>query len=207
LSFLKVTVRLGLFGSPYQHIGPSEAKTKLMSKCIALLMLATLAIGPAAAQRPPLVPPQTVADVEFTIRSANIEMIAPPGNAAIPTARFSIGMTNRGKSSIGLVIDAKSSGGSTDTGLDFKSFAHNLARGLEACDDCRRVSDASWVVLQPGQTDNVLVAFFTRGSLEKKHGRAETMDVTLVLLVKESNGGTTRVPLSWADIPITNEIK
>jgi hypothetical protein len=163
-------------------------------------------IGPAAAQRAPLVPPQTVADVEFNVRSANLAMIQPgAANAAVPTARFSIAMTNRGKSSVGLVIEAKPSGGSTDTGLDLKSFNSNLARGLQACDDCR--AESFWVVLQPDQTINVLVPFSARGPVDKKHSRAETMDLTLVLLVKESGGGTTRVPLSWADIPITNEIK
>jgi hypothetical protein len=179
-----------------------------MINWIAILVLNLLMIGPAAAQRAPLVQPQTVADVEFTVRSANLAMIQPgPANAAVATARFSIAMTNRGKSSIGLVIEAKSSGGSTDTGLDLKSFNYYLARGLHACDDCRAVPESYWVVLQPGQTNNVLVPFFARGSVDKKHGRAETMDLTLVLLVKESGGGTTRVPLSWADIPITNEIK
>jgi len=175
---------------------------------IVMLTLYLLMIGSAAAQRASLVPPQTVADVEFEVRSANLAMIQPgAANAAVPTARFSIAMTNRGKSSIGLVIEAKPSGGSTDTGLDFNSFNHNLARGLYACDDCRVVPESLWVVLQPGQTNNVLVPFIARGSTDRKHGRAETMDLTLVLLVKEGGGATTRVPLSWADIPITNEIK
>lgn len=179
-----------------------------MTKWIALLIMNLLVIGPAAAQRPPLVPPQTIAGVEFTIRSANLAMIKPgPANAALPTARISIAVTNRGKSSIGLVIDAKPSGGSIDTGLDFKSFASYLARGLRTCDDCRQVPDASWVILQPGQTNNVLVALLAEGSVEKKHSRAETMDLTLVLLVKEGGGAITHVPVSWADIPIVNEIK
>jgi hypothetical protein len=173
-----------------------------MINWIVMLMLNLVMIGPAAAERAPLVPPQTVADVEFVVRSANLAMIA-----AVPTARFSIAMTNRGKSSIGLVIEASASGGSTDTGLDLKSFNNLLARGLHACNDCRAVPESFWVVLQPDQTNNVLVPFFAVGSVDKKHGRAETMDLTLVLLVKESGGGTTRVPLSWADIPITNEIK
>jgi hypothetical protein len=179
-----------------------------MINWIAMLMLYLLMIGPAAAQRAPLVPPQTVADVEFNVRSANLAMISPgAANGAVPMARFSIAMTNRGKSSIGLVIEARPSGGSTDTGLDFKSFNHHLARGLQAYDDCRAIPESLWVVLQPGQTNNVLVPFFAAGSADRKHGLAETMDLTLVLLVKESGGATTRVPLSWADIPITNEIK
>jgi hypothetical protein len=182
--------------------------SKMMLKWISVLMMNLLVIGPAVAQRPPLVPPKVVADVEFMIRSANLAMIKPgSANAAVPTARFSMTLTNRGKSSVGLVIDAKPSGASTDTGLDFKSFNYNLARGLRACDDCRRVSDDTLVILQPGQTDNVLVPFIARGSWDKKHSRAETMDLTLVLLVKEGGGGITPVPLSWADIPIVNEVK
>jgi hypothetical protein len=179
-----------------------------MEKWIAALMMNLLVSFPAAAQRPPLVPPQTIAGVEFNIRSANLAMISPgPANGALPTARISIAVTNRGKSSIGLVIDAKPSGASIDTGLDFRSFNYSLARGLRACDDCRVVPDDSWVILQPGQTNYLLVALDARGPVEKKHSQAETMDLTLVLLVKEGGGAITRVPVSWADIPIVNEIK
>jgi hypothetical protein len=154
------------------------------------------------------VPPQTVADVEFTMRAASLEMISPgAASGPAPTARFSIAITNRSKSSIGLVIEPGPSGASTDTGLDLKSYNSSIARGLRACEPCNNLPGSEWIILQPNQTNNVVVAFYTRVTEPQKHRKAETADLTLILLVKEGDGGTTQAVLSWSDIPIRNEIQ
>ena len=172
------------------------------------IVMTLLLHGPASAQRQALVPPQTVADIEFTVRAASLEMISPgAANGAAPTARFSIALTNRNKSSIGLVIDAAPSGASTDTGLDLRSYNNSVSHGLRVCEPCRNVPDSDWIVLQPSQTDNIVIAFYTRVAEPQRHRKAETADLTLILLVKEGNGETTQAVLSLADIPIRNEIK
>jgi hypothetical protein len=164
--------------------------------------------GQVLAQRQALAPPQTVADVEFTIRAASLEMISPgAANAALPTARFSIAMTNRSSSSIGLIIETGPSGASTDTGLDLKGYVASIARGLRACEPCTNVPDSEWIVLQPNQTNNAIVAFDTRAAEPQRHRKAETADLTLILLVKEGDGRTTRAVLSLSDIQITNELR
>ena len=81
------------------------------------------------------------------------------GNAAIPTARFSIAITNVSKSSIGLIVETQPSGASTDSGLDLKVFNSSIARGYTTCSPCANIPDAEWIVLQPNQTDNAIIGF------------------------------------------------
>jgi hypothetical protein len=172
------------------------------------IVMTVLFHGQASAQRQALVPPQTVADVEFTVRAASLEMISPgAANGPAPTARFSIALTNRNKSSVGLVIDAAPSGASTDTGLDLRSYNNSVSHGLRVCEPCRNVPDSEWIILQPSQTDNIVVAFYTRVPEPQRHRKAETADLTLILLVKEGNGDTTQAVLSLSDVPIRNEIR
>jgi hypothetical protein len=172
------------------------------------IVMTVLLQGQASAQRQALVPPQTVADIEFTVRAASLEMISPgAANGAAPTARFSIAITNRNKSSIGLVIDAAASGASTDTGLDLRSYNNSVSHGLRICEPCRNVPDSEWIILQPSQTDNIVIALYTRVAEPQRHRNAETADLTLILLIKEGTGDTTQAVLSLADIPIRNELK
>jgi hypothetical protein len=175
---------------------------------ICLIVTNILLQGEALAQRQGLVPPQTVADVEFTMRAASLEMISPgPATSTAPTARFSIALTNRSKSSIGLVVDAAASGASTDTGLDLRLYNNNMSHGLRICQPCGNVPDSEWIVLQPNQTDNVVIGFYTRVAEPQRHRKAETADLTLILLVRGGNGDTTQAVLSFSDIPIRNEIR
>ena len=173
-----------------------------------MIIANSLLDGQTFAQGRALVPPQTVAGLEFTVRAASLQMIPPgAGNGALPTARFSIAVTNRNKSSIGLILDPQPSGASTDTGLDLKSYNNNIALGLRACFPCKNVRDSDWVVLQPNQTTNVVVGFYTAVSEPQRHRKAETADLTLILLIKEGSGETTQAVSSWADIPISNELR
>lgn len=176
---------------------------------VSLLFIANnLLQGQAFAQARALVPPQTVADVEFTVRAASLQMISPgAAMGALPSARFSIAITNRNELSIGLIVDPGPSGASTDTGLDLKSYNNNIALGLRACYPCKNIPDSEWVVLQPNQTTNVVVIFRAPRSEPNRHRKAEAVDLTLVLLVKEGSGGTTQAVSSWADIPIRNELQ
>jgi hypothetical protein len=182
---------------------------RLDTKLFLILFAVILIQGKVRAQPPALVPPQTVAGVEFAMRSASLQMISPgAANGPAPTARFSIAMTNRNKSSIGLLIESAPSGASTDTGLDLKSYNNNIAQGLMACSNpCQNIRDSDWIVLQPNQTDNVVVAFWTRVPEPQRHRKSESVDLTLILLVKEGDGSTTKAVLSWSDVPIRNEIQ
>ncbi len=161
----------------------------------------------AHAQSRALTAPQTVAGVSFSIRAASLQMIAVGGVGPQPTARFSIAITNTNKSSIGLIVEPGPSGASTDTGLDLKSFNPGIARGFNTCNPCTNIPDAEWIVLQPNQTDNAIVGFSAIEREPQKHRNAENADLTLILLIKEAGQGTTRGVLSWADIPIRNELQ
>jgi hypothetical protein len=160
------------------------------------------------AQSRALAPTQTVAGVAFAVRAASLQMIPPgAGNGPLPTARFSIAITNNNKSSIGLIIEPGPSGASTDTGLDLKSFNSSIARGFKVCNNCTNIPDADWIVLQPNQTDNAIVGFSAYVREPQRHRNAENADLTLILLIKEPGQGMTRAVLSWSDIPIANEIQ
>lgn len=173
-----------------------------------VIVLSVVANGQAFAQRKGLVPPQTVANIEFNVRAASLEMISPgAANGAAPTARFSIALTNRSKSSIGLVINSAASGASTDTALDLRTFNNSISHGLRICDPCRNVPDSLWIILQPDQTDNIVIGFYTRVAEPQRHRKAETADLTLILLVREGSGETTQAVLSFSDIPIRNAIQ
>jgi len=162
----------------------------------------------AFAQSRALTSPQTVAGVTFAVRAAGLQMIPPgAGNGALPTARFSIAITNTNKSSIGLLVEPGPSGASTDTGLDLKSFNSSIARGFKICNPCTNIPDANWIVLQPNQTDNAIVGFYAIVREPQRHRNAENADLTLILLIKEAGQAPTRAVLSWSDIPIRNEIQ
>jgi hypothetical protein len=172
-----------------------------------ILILQILLQGQALGQSRALVAPQVIAGIEFTMRAASLEMISPgAATGPAPTARFSIALTNRNKSSIGLVVDAAASGASTDTGLDLRSYNNSMSHGLRICQPCGNVPDSEWIVLQPNQTDNVVIGFYTRVAEPQKHRKAETADLTLNLFVKEGSGETTQAVLSLSDIPIKNEV-
>ena len=173
------------------------------------MLLLNIFEGQALAQRAGLVPPQTVASVEFTMRAASLGMISPgAAMGPAPTARFSIAMTNRGKSSVGLIVEPGPSGASTDTDLDLKTYNNSISRGLRACAaPCRNIQDSEWIILQPNQTNNVIVAFYTQVQEPQRHRKAETADLTLILLVREGDGAASQAVLSWADIPIRNELQ
>lgn len=181
----------------------------LISLAVYLIFFgALLTQGRASAQSRGLVPSQTIAGVEFTVRAASLEMMSPgPGNSAAPTARFSIAVTNRNQSSVGLIIDAGPSGASTDTGLDLKTYSSIIARGFRICDPCKNIPDFEWVVLQPGQADNIVIGFWTRVPEPQRHRRAEAVDLSVILLIKEGSGETRQGVLSYSDIPIRNEIQ
>ena len=184
----------------------------LAAAMVAIVLVFIASVWPlraALAQSRALTPPQTVAGVTFAIRAASLQMISPgAANAALPTARFSIAITNTNKSSIGLLIEPGPSGASTDTGLDLKAFSSSIARGFKMCSPCTNVPDAEWIVLQPNQTDNAIVGFSAYGVREpQRHRNAENVDLTLILLIKEAGQGTARGVLSWSDIPIRNELQ
>jgi hypothetical protein len=181
---------------------------KLIVAIVFVFMVGVLGQQAALAQSRALTPPQTVAGLTFAVRAASLQMIPPgAGNGPQPTARFSIAITNTNKSSIGLIIEPGPSGASTDTGLDLKLFNSSIARGFTTCNPCTNIPDADWIVLQPNQTDNAILGFYNIVREPQRHRNAETVDLTIILLIKEVGQGTTKAVVSLADIPIRNEIQ
>jgi hypothetical protein len=172
-------------------------------------VLAVSAQKAALAQSRTLTSPQTVAGLTFAIRAASLQMIPPgAGNGPLPTARFSIAITNASKSSIGLIVEPQPSGASTDSGLDLKVLNGSIARGFTACSGpCTNIPDAEWTVLQPNQTDNIIIGFSAYVREPQRHRNAENVDLTLFLLVKQAGQAPARATLSWADIPVRNELQ
>ena len=185
-----------------------SSRVKAFFAIVLVFTLGGSAQRAALAQSRALTPPQTVAGVSFAIRAASLQMIAPgAANAALPTARFSIAITNTNKSSIGLIVETGPSGASTDSGLDLKVFNSSIVRGFKTCSPCTNIPDTEWIVLQPNQTDNAIVGFSAYVREPQRHRNAENADLTLILLIKEAGQGMTREVLSWSDIPIRNEIQ
>ena len=183
------------------------SRARLIFGMVFVFFASSLPQQAAVAQSRALAPPQTVAGVAFAVRAASLQMFPPPGGAPFPTARFSIAITNNNKSSIGLLVEPGPSGASTDTGLDLKLFNSYIARGFKTCGPCTNIPDDDWIVLQPNQTDNAIVGFYTNVREPLRHRNAENVDLTLILLIKEAGQRATQAVLSWSDIPIRNEIQ
>jgi hypothetical protein len=184
------------------------SRARALFAIVLVFVLGVSAQRAAFAQSRALTPPQTVAGVTFAIRAASLQMIAPgAANAPLPTARFSIAITNTNKSSIGLIMEPGPSGASTDSGLDLKVFNSSIARGFKTCSPCTNIPDTEWIVLQPNQTDNAIIGFSAYVREPQRHRNAENADLTIILLIEEAGQAPARAVLSWSDIPIRNEIQ